>query len=94
MAEFTVTSIVDGYTFDVSPRWAFQGKTGSRVRPAEAPEMDTKAGQSAKDYLSTLILNKKVEIDSAKLIDRDRLVCEVFFNGENLGRNLASRFGK
>jgi len=90
MAEFKVVSIVDGDTFDVDPGWKWNGGTGNRIRPAgyDAAEMGSRAGQSAKDKLTRLILNQKVELGDAYRVDRGRLVCEVFFRG----RNLASYF--
>jgi len=86
MAEFTVTSVIDGDTFDVSPDWKWNGQTGSRVRPTgyDAPELHAVGGQAAKDKLSGLILGKKVVLGTAHTIDRGRLVCDVFFNGRNL----------
>lgn len=91
MAEFKVVSIVDGDTFDVNPGWKWNGETRTRVRPVgyDAAELGSRAGQSAKDRLTRLILNQKVELRTAYRIHRGRLVCEVFFQG----RNLASCFG-
>jgi len=86
MHAFTVTSIVDGDTFDVSPNWAWNRESGSRVRPTgyDAPEMGTIAGVAAKARLSQLILGKTVELGNAYKIDRGRLVCDVYFQGRNL----------
>ena len=86
MATFTVISIVDGDTFDVSPEWKWNGQTGNRVRPTgyDAPELYAYGGQAAREKLSQLILNQKVELGSAYKIDHGRLVCDVFFNNHNL----------
>lgn len=86
MALFTVTQIVDGDTFEINPGWKWQQQTGDRVRPTayDAPEMNTMAGQMAKDKLVKLILGKQVELGSAYKVDRGRLVCDVFFNGKKL----------
>ena len=86
MLTFTVTSIVDGDTFDVSPQWKWDGKTGTRVRPTgfNAPEMSTSGGQTAKNKLSGLISGKQVELRAAYKVDRGRLVSDVFFNNRNL----------
>lgn len=86
MATFTVTSIIDGDTFDVSPQWKWKGQTGSRIRPAgyDAPELHAYGGQTAKDKLSRLIHGQQVEIRTGHTIDRGRLVCEVFFKNTNL----------
>lgn len=86
MARFTVTSIIDGDTFEVSPSWQWQGQTGNRVRPAgyDAPEIGELGGVSATLKLSQLILHKQVELGTAYRVDRGRLVCEVFLQGRNL----------
>lgn len=86
MEKFTVTSIIDGDTFEVSPHWKWQGQTGNRVRPAgyDAPEVFQFGGASATDKLARLILHKKVELGTAHRVDRGRLVCEVYFQGRNL----------
>ena len=86
MARFSVTQIVDGDTFEVNPGWKWQQQTGVRVRPTgyDAPEMNTLAGQMAKDKVARLILGKQVELGSAYKVDRGRLVCDVVFNGKKL----------
>jgi endonuclease YncB( thermonuclease family) len=55
MAEFTVVSVIDGDTFDVSPSWQWNGQSGSRVRPTgyDAPELHALGGQAAKAKLAT-----------------------------------------
>ena len=86
MPTFTVTSIIDGDTFQVTPQWQWTGQTGTRVRPAgyNAPEIHAYGGQAAKDKLSRLIYGKQVELRTAYKIDRGRLVCDVFFRNRNL----------
>ena len=82
----TVTEVIDGDTFVISPGWKWNDESGDRVRPAgyDAPERNTLAGAAAKKNLEDLILRKEVEIREAHRIDRGRLVCEVYFNGKNL----------
>jgi endonuclease YncB( thermonuclease family) len=86
MPTFTVTSVIDGDTFEVSPQWKWNGQTGSRVRPAgyDAPELHFYGGQAAKDKLSILIFRGQVDLRAAHTIDRGRLVCEVYFKNKNL----------
>jgi len=86
MPLFTVTSIIDGDTFEVTPSWKWSGETGTRVRPASynAPELYTYGGQAAKDKLSRLIYGGHVELRTAHKIDRGRLVCDVYFRNTNL----------
>lgn len=86
MAEFKVTNVIDGDTFDVSPQWKWNGQNGSRIRPTgyDAPELQAYGGQAAKDKLTRLVLGKSVELRAAHRIDRGRLVCDVYFGGNNL----------
>ena len=86
MAEFSVVTIIDGDTFDVSPQWRWNGQDGSRVRPSgyDAPELQSYGGQAAKEKLTRLILGENVDLRSAHRIDRGRLVCDVYFKGNNL----------
>lgn len=86
MPSFTVTAIIDGDTFEVSPQWKWNGTTGTRVRPTgyDAPELHAYNGQAAKNNLSQLINGKQVELRTAYRIDRGRLVCDVFFGNRNL----------
>ncbi|MEJ5377495.1 MAG: thermonuclease family protein [bacterium] len=86
MPTFTVTSVIDGDTFEVTPQWQWNGQTGTRVRPTGyyAPELHTYGGQVAKDKLARLILGQQIELRTAYRIDRGRLVCDVFFRNRNL----------
>ena len=86
MAEFSVVTIIDGDTFDVSPQWRWNCQDGSRVRPTgyDAPELQSYGGQAAKEKLTRLILGENVDLRSAHRIDRGRLVCDVYFKGNNL----------
>ncbi len=86
MVSFTVTSVIDGDTFDVTPGWKWNNETGTRIRPAgyDAPELERIGGQEARHKLSLLVYRETVELGRAYRIDRGRLVCEVFFRGRNL----------
>lgn len=86
MAQFQVISVIDGDTFDVSPQWKWNGQTGSRVRPTgyDAPELQAYGGQAAKEKLTRLTLGKNVDLGAPYRIDRGRLVCDVYFGGNNL----------
>lgn len=83
---FTVTQIIDGDTFTVSPSWTWNGTSGNRVRPAgyDAPEIGAPAAAAATTRLLTLALNRQVELGAAYRVDRGRIVCEVFLQGRNL----------
>lgn len=86
MSNFTVTRIIDGDTFDLTPQWNWNGQTGSRVRPTgyDAPELHAYGGQAAKDKLSRLILREEVDLRTGHKVDRGRLVCDVYFRNKNL----------
>jgi len=86
MPVFTVTKIIDGDTFEVSPQWKWSGQTGTRVRPAgyDAPELPSGKGNKAKAELTVLIEDEQVELREAYKVDHGRLVCDVFFQGKNL----------
>jgi len=86
MHTFTVTQIIDGDTFTVSPHWTWRGQTGDRVRPTgyDAPELGTAAGEAARQRLRQLLLHKQVQLGDAATIDRGRLVCDVYLEGRPL----------
>lgn len=86
MTRFTVTSIIDGDTFDVTPAWKWGTQTGQRVRPAgfDAPELGTPGGAQARTALQRLLQGQSVTLDSPYRVDRGRLVCEVYLAGRRL----------
>jgi endonuclease YncB( thermonuclease family) len=83
---FTVSSVIDGDTFEVDGGWKWQGQTGTRVRPTgfDAPELGADGGRAAKQRLERLILGQEVELRAAYRVDHGRLVCDVFLRGRNL----------
>jgi len=84
--EWKVIGIIDGDTFKVSPRWKWRGQTGNRVRPLgyNTPEKGQAGYDDATKKLREIILGKKVEFGKAVKIDRGRLLCDVFIEGENI----------
>jgi endonuclease YncB( thermonuclease family) len=86
MKKFKVTQVIDGDTFDVTPKWKWSNQIGERVRPTgyDAPELNEHGGIAAKTKLQRLISGKQVELKKVASIDRGRLVCDVYFNGRNL----------
>ncbi len=86
MADFLVTNIIDGDTFEVNPGWRWNDQTGTRVRPTgyDAKELGTYGGQKAKEKLASLIRGRMVELGKAYKVDRGRLVCDVYYNGRYL----------
>jgi len=90
MANFTVTKVTDGDTFEVNPNWEWEGKSGNIVRIAnvDAPEIGTPGGQTAKEKLERLIGGKSVELKNAVTMSYGRLVCDVYLNGRNIANQL------
>ncbi|RJP65950.1 MAG: thermonuclease family protein [Candidatus Abyssobacteria bacterium SURF_17] len=86
MALFTVSTVIDGDTFEVSGGWKWKGQNGSRVRPTgyDAPELHEYGGQAANEKLARLILGQQVELRAAHRVDRGRLVSDVYYNGKYL----------
>ena len=83
---FLVTKVIDGDTFEVSPGWEWNGKSGNVVRPTgyNAPEAGEAGYQSAKDHLTNLILNKEVELKNPVKLSYGRLLCDVEYDGNKL----------
>lgn len=90
MGLFTVVSVVDGDTFDVTPRWEWHGQSGTRVRIAgyDAPESYQYGGAAATNRLRSLILDRPVELREAHRVDRGRLVADVYLRGLSLAEQL------
>ena len=85
METFTVVAVRDGNTIEVAPEWEFKNETGVYVQAKgyNAPKTG-KPAMSFEQRLSTLLLNKKVEFKSPESVQRNRLVCDVYYNGVNL----------
>ena len=83
---YKVSNVIDGDTFEVLPPWKWRDQSGIRVRPTgySTPEEGIVGYQRAKDKLTTLILEKEVELKNQVDIDYDRLACDVYFDGKNL----------
>ncbi len=94
MAMFTVSTVIDGDTFEVRGGWKWNGESGTRVRPTgfDAPELDADGGPAAKRRLEQLILGEEVELRSAHRIDRGRLVCDVYLRGRQLSELVPARW--
>ena len=84
---FTVTSVTDGDTFEVTPNWEWDDKSGSLVRPTgyNTPEEGEERYDEAKEWLADLIEGEEVELEKFATIDKwSRLVCDVYYDGKNL----------
>lgn len=81
----TVTKIIDGDTFEVTPDWKWKEFTGNRVRPTgvAAPEEGKPGYEEAKRHMAFLIKGLEVELTPIKM-SYDRLLCHVEVNGEDL----------
>ena len=85
METFTVVAVRDGNTFEVSPKWEFGDEKGNLVQAKgyTAPKSG-KGAMSVEQRLSGLIQNKKVELGAPDDVQRNRLVCEVYYRGVNI----------
>ena len=85
METFKVVAVIDGNTFEVTPDWEFGDEKGSLVHTKgyTAPKSG-KAAMTVEQKLSGLIHNKKVELGAPDGVQRNRLVCEVYYRGANL----------
>jgi endonuclease YncB( thermonuclease family) len=86
MTYFTVTKIIDGDTFEVSPNWKWGFKYGDRVRPLgyDTPERNQPGFEEATLKLKKLILGKKVRLSKIIKLSYGRLLCRVHFKGRDL----------
>lgn len=83
---FTVTEIIDGDTFKISPGWKWNNKKGDTIRPIgyDTPEQNESGYQEAKEKLEQLLLNKEIELKNPVKLSYDRILCDVFVDGKNL----------
>jgi micrococcal nuclease len=83
---YRVTHIVDGDTFEVTPKWEWGGTDGNRVRPIgyDTPERFEENYKEATKKLRDLILGKEVELKGPIKLSYDRLLCKVYFEGRDL----------
>jgi len=82
---FKVEAVIDGNTFEVSPKWVFEGKKGNLVyaKGYTSPKSG-KPAMAVEQRLSGLIQNKKVSLESPERIENDKLVCDVYYDGVNI----------
>ena len=83
---YHVVKIIDGDTFEVTPHWEFQDKTGNEVRPTgyNTPERGEPGYEEAKEKLTRLLLDNYVELKNPIGLSYDRLLCDVIYEGKNL----------
>jgi hypothetical protein len=86
METFKVEGIIDGNTFEVSPRWKSEdGATGNLVQAVgyDAPKSGKEA-MNVEQRLSIMLQNKKVQLGTPHGVKDDKLLCDMYFNGANL----------
>lgn len=83
---FKVTQIIDGDTFEVSPKWKWNQIEGNIVRPTgfNCPEKGKAGSDAATKKLKDLILNKEVELSKPVNISYGRLVCTVTLDAKDI----------
>lgn len=91
METFKVVAVIDGNTFEVSPKWEFGDETGDlvQVKGYTAPKSG-KGAMAVEQKLSGLIHNKKVELGSPDGVQDNKLVCEVYYRGVNIAEYLSA----
>lgn len=82
----TVTRVIDGDTFEITPEWSWEGQKGNTIRPNgyDTPEINQPGYEAAKSKLQDLILDKEVELTNPITITYGRLLCDVMYDGKNL----------
>jgi endonuclease YncB( thermonuclease family) len=83
---FTVIRVITGDTFEVSPHWDRNDRTGSVVKANgyDAPKQDEPGCQAAKEKLEKLLINEQVELLEPLVLPSGRLLADVIYNGRNL----------
>jgi endonuclease YncB( thermonuclease family) len=83
---FTVTEVIDGDTFKVSPTWKWRERNGNVVRPLgyNTLEENESGYTEATKKLADLILNKEVDLSDYTAFTYGRLLCKVTFEGKDL----------
>ena len=83
----TVTEVINGDTFKVSPRWHSTGnEEGDTIKINGFTNPDeSKAGSvDAKQTLESIILNKSVELRNPIKATQGQLMCDVAMDGKNI----------
>jgi endonuclease YncB( thermonuclease family) len=86
---FKVKRVIDGDTFEVTPKWKWKDKEGDIIRASKynTPEENEPGYENAKKKLKELIEEKEVELINPLRITYGRLLCDVIYNGTNLADN-------
>lgn len=83
--KFTVTEIIDGDTFKVSPGWKWNNEKENTIRPTgyNTPKKGEPQYQEMKEKLQQLLLDKEIELKNPIKLSYNRLLCDVYINGKN-----------
>ena len=86
-----VTNVLTADTFEVFPPWRWEGQSGIKVRVAgiEALYENEPGYEKAKAKLKSAVEGKEVELKNKKEVDYDKLVCDVYVDGENVAKSLS-----
>jgi endonuclease YncB( thermonuclease family) len=82
----TVTKIIDGDTFKISPDWSWGLRYGNIIRPTgyNTPERGESGYEEATLKLKNLISGQKVTLGRPLTLTYGRLLCAVYFKGRDL----------
>lgn len=61
------------------------GGVAIRLNGIDGPELSTDVGQAAKQFMTSLVLNREVECDLTGERSHDRLIGVCYLNGEDIG---------
>ena len=88
---FSVTEVVDGDTFKVSPNWSWNNQSGDIIRANgyNTPERGQPGYEEAKAELTKLILNKNIDLKNPIRITYGRLLCDVYLSEKNISETFS-----
>jgi hypothetical protein len=83
---FRVKNVISGDSFEVSPKWKWNGDLGSGVKLAgyDASLEGEAEFHESRCKLSDLILSKKIELKNPKVFYFNRVICDCYLNGFNV----------
>lgn len=84
--EATVCAVHDGDSVTLCE--PFRGTTKVRLQNIDAPELTQPFGEKARDRLSSLVMNKSVELSCQQRKSYNRLVCRLRVEGQDIEATL------
>ena len=81
-----VKSVITPDSFELKSPWEFDDESGYIVviRGINTTQASEKEIPRARERLSKLILNKRIQLKNPTLLSRGKVYCDVYFKGENI----------